>query len=103
MITRVSSRLRSTMSIARFFALLVVWAGALTLSDTSAGQSLLHGAGSTMSANYVDASRSAYQATHGVSLQYDAVGSGEGTRRVATRRVDFALADVPLTEFELSS
>jgi phosphate transport system substrate-binding protein len=86
------------MSIARFFALLAVWAGALTLSDTSAGQGLLHGAGSTMSANYVEASRSAYPATQGVSLQYDAVGSGEGIRRVATGRVDFALTDVPLTE-----
>jgi phosphate transport system substrate-binding protein len=89
------------MSIARFLALLVACAGALVLSDASAAQGLLHGAGSTLSANYVEASRLAYQATHGVSLQYDAVGSGEGIRRVVTGRVDFALTDVPLTEFEL--
>jgi len=91
------------MSIARFFSVLTVWAGALMLSDTSAGQGLLHGAGSTMSANYVEVSRSAYQATREVSLQYDAVGSGEGIRRVATGRVDLALTDVPLTEFEPSN
>lgn len=96
-----SNLLRSTMCIARFFAMLAVLAGALTLSDTSAGQALLHGAGSTLSANYVDALRATYQATHGVSLQYEAVGSGEGIRRVATGHVDFALTDVPLTEFEL--
>jgi phosphate transport system substrate-binding protein len=89
------------MYIARFFALLGVGVGALTLTETSAAQSLLRGAGSTMSADYVEASRLAYQAAHGVSLQYDAVGSGEGIRRVATGRVDFALTDVPLTEFEL--
>jgi len=86
---------------ARFWALLLVWAAALTLSDTSAGATLLHGAGSTMSANYVDASRSTYEAKHGVRVTYDAVGSGEGIRRVATGRVDFALTDIPLTEFEL--
>ncbi len=89
------------MPIARFFGLLVVCTGAFTLSGMSAGQGLLRGAGSTMSANYVEASRSVFQAAHGVSLQYDAVGSGEGIRRVATGRVDFALTDIPLTEFEL--
>jgi phosphate transport system substrate-binding protein len=90
------------MSIARFLGLLTVCAGALTVSDASAeGTLLLHGAGSTMSANYVEASRSTYQATHGVSVQYEAVGSGEGIRRVASGRVDFALTDIPLTEFEL--
>jgi phosphate transport system substrate-binding protein len=89
------------MPIARLFTLLGVLAGALTLSGMSAGQELLHGAGSTMAANYVEASASAYHATHGVSLQYDAVGSGDGIRHVATGRIDFALTDVPLTEFEL--
>lgn len=90
-----------TRPIARFFALLGLWAGALMLSGLSDGQEVLHGAGSTMSANYVEASRAAYQAARGVGLQYDAVGSGEGIRRVATGRVDFALTDVPLTQFEL--
>src|SRR3974390_813401 len=83
------------------FSLLGVLAGALTLSDASAGQELLHGAGSTMAANYVEASGPAYQAMHGVRFQYDSAGSGEGIRDVATGRVDFALTDVPLTEFEL--
>jgi phosphate transport system substrate-binding protein len=55
------------MCIARFFAVLAVSAGALSLSATGVAQSLLHGAGSTMSANYVEASLSAYQAAHGVS------------------------------------
>jgi phosphate transport system substrate-binding protein len=89
------------MSIARFLALLAVSVGALTLGDAIAGEALLHGAGSTMAADYVEASRSTYQDTRGVSVQYDAVGSGEGIRRVATGRVDFALTDIPLTEFEL--
>ena len=89
------------MSVARFFAQAACWASALMLSQPSFGQALLRGAGSTMAANYVEALRSPYQATHGVSLQYDAVGSGEGIRRLATGRVEFALTDVPLTEFEL--
>ena len=89
------------MSIARFSSVLALSAGALMLSETSAGQAVLRGAGSTLSANYVEASRSSYQATHGVSVNYDAVGSGEGIRRMATGRVDFALTDIPLTEFEL--
>jgi phosphate transport system substrate-binding protein len=54
-----------------------------------------------MAADYVEASRPTYQATHGVDLEYDAVGSGEGIRRVATGRVDFAMTDIPLTEFDL--
>jgi phosphate transport system substrate-binding protein len=86
---------------ARLVALPALLAGALTFSETSAAQILLHGAGSTMAAEYVEASRSAYQAAHGVSVTYDAVGSGEGIRRMATGAVDFALTDVPLTEFEL--
>jgi phosphate transport system substrate-binding protein len=90
------------MSIRRFLTVLAAWAGVLTLGDASAGQALLHGAGSTMSADYVEAARPTYQATHRVSLQYDAVGSGEGIRRLATGRIDFALTDIPLTEFELN-
>jgi phosphate transport system substrate-binding protein len=89
------------MSPSRVFAALAFWAGALALSDSSIAQALLHGAGSTLAANYVDASQSSLQATHEVRLQYDAVGSGEGIRRMAMGRVDFALTDVPLTEFEL--
>lgn len=89
------------MSIARFLALLAVSIGALALGDATAGEALLHGAGSTMAADYVEASRSTYQDARGVSVEYDAVGSGEGIRRVAAGRVDFALTDIPLTEFEL--
>jgi phosphate transport system substrate-binding protein len=72
-----------SMSIARNLRVLAVWASAMTLRGTSAAQGLLRGAGSTMSANYVEASRPAYQARYGMNLQYDAVGSGEGIRRVA--------------------
>jgi phosphate transport system substrate-binding protein len=54
-----------------------------------------------MAADYVEASRSTYQAMHGVNLQYDAVGSGEGIRRVAMGRVDFVMTDIPLTGFDL--
>jgi phosphate transport system substrate-binding protein len=94
----------------RFIAVLIAWTAASALSSTGVGQSrlhgvrqgLLHGAGSTVSANYVEASRAAYQALRGVSLQYDSVGSGEGIRRVATGSVDFALTDIPLTEYELA-
>ncbi len=89
------------MSAERFFSLLAVCAAALTFSDTGAAQVVLHGAGSTMAANYVDALRSASQASQTGSVHYDAVGSGEGIRRIATGGVDFALTDIPLTEFEL--
>jgi phosphate transport system substrate-binding protein len=80
---------------------LVFLASSSTLTATAVGQTSVHGAGSTLSANYVQASLSAYRATHAVSIQYDAVGSGEGIRRIARGRVDFALTDVPLTEFDL--
>jgi phosphate transport system substrate-binding protein len=88
------------MPIVRFLALLAV-SVAITLGDATAGEALLHGAGSTMAADYVEASRSTFQDARGVEVQYDAVGSGEGIRRVATGRADFALTDIPLTEFEL--
>jgi phosphate transport system substrate-binding protein len=89
------------MPAARIFVFLALSAGSLGLSTASEGQPSLHGAGSTLSANYVEASKAAYSAKYGVSIQYDAVGSGEGIQRIAAGRVDFALTDVPLTEFEL--
>jgi phosphate transport system substrate-binding protein len=93
--------LRSTLSVAGCLALLTLSACALTGGETSGTQTLLRGAGSTMAADYVEASRSTYQASRGVTLQYDAVGSGEGIRRVAMGSVDFALTDIPLTGFDL--
>lgn len=96
------ARWRPPPSVARWFVVFAVCAASSSRSERSIGQVLLHGAGSTMSASYVEASGSAYRAQNGVGIQYAAVGSGEGIRRVATERVDFALTDVPLTEFELA-
>jgi phosphate transport system substrate-binding protein len=89
------------MPIARFAAALAICTGLSTLSQTSAAQALLRGAGSTLSANYLEAASSSYKAAPEATVHYDAVGSGEGIRRVAAGRVDFALTDIPLTEFDL--
>jgi phosphate transport system substrate-binding protein len=89
------------MPMTRFAAMLAFAALASTLTELCAGQAVLRGAGSTMVSEYVEASRSSYEAAHAVRLQYASVGSGEGIRRVAAGAVDFALTDIPLTEFEL--
>ena len=95
------------MSMARVLGVARLWLSvALGLGSFAAGSAgaapvVLHGAGSTLSADYVEASRPGFLAASGTAVRYDAVGSGEGIRRVATGDVDFALTDVPLTEFEL--
>jgi phosphate transport system substrate-binding protein len=63
----------------------------------------LRGAGSTFSAAlYKQWIETYHQAHPGISISYDAVGSGEGVRRFAAGSVDFGASDVALSDREAS-
>jgi phosphate transport system substrate-binding protein len=63
----------------------------------------LRGAGSTFSAAlYKQWIETYHQAHPGISISYDAVGSGEGVRRFVAGSVDFGASDVALSDREAS-
>ncbi len=62
---------------------------------------LLRGAGSTLAAPLYAAIDQAYGGPQRFELQYAAVGSGEGLRRLAAREVDFAASEQSLSRAEL--
>ncbi|MFW6166831.1 MAG: phosphate ABC transporter substrate-binding protein PstS [Ralstonia sp.] len=55
------------------------------------------GAGSTAAAPVYRVWSAGYTATSGAALKYDAVGSGEGLKRIRAGSVDFGASDVPLS------
>jgi len=63
----------------------------------------IHGAGATFPAPVYAKWAEAYKAATGISIRYDAVGSGEGIARIRNREVDFGATDVPLTGAELDA
>ena len=66
-----------------------------------AGDAFILGAGSTFAAPLMSAWIAAFAKDRpGVSINYDAVGSGEGISRFITGSVDFAGTDAPLEEAE---
>lgn len=62
---------------------------------------LLRGAGSTLAAPLYAALAQAHGGPQRFELEYAAVGSGEGLRRLAAREVDFAASEQALTRAEL--
>lgn len=65
--------------------------------------SVLHltGAGSTFDAPFFEAAFARYQQFHpGISITYDAVGSGQGIERFSADTVNFGASDVPMTTAE---
>ncbi len=64
---------------------------------------LLRGAGSTLAAPLYAALGQALGASQRFELEYAAVGSGEGLRRLAAREVDFAASEQTLSRSELDA
>lgn len=92
---------------------LLKWTSVLTLAafvggtpgeakaQPSSNDALILGAGSTFAAPLINTWISAFTKERpGVSIDYDAVGSGEGISRFITGSVDFAGTDAPLEEAE---
>jgi phosphate transport system substrate-binding protein len=74
----------------------------LALAVAAAGLPVLahadvRGAGSTAAAPVYRVWSAGYAASSGVTLSYDAVGSGEGLKRIRAGSVDFGASDVPLS------
>lgn len=66
-----------------------------------APSSVIRGAGATYPADVYTAWGLGYTKEKKVALQYQAVGSGEGVKRIAERQVDFGASDDPLAAAEL--
>jgi phosphate transport system substrate-binding protein len=77
-------------------ALVVMSAG--VASAKSAGASVT-GAGSTFVAPLVNAWESPVKSALGITLNYNAVGSGGGVTAITNKQVDFGASDAPLTQF----
>ncbi|WP_454730811.1 MULTISPECIES: phosphate ABC transporter substrate-binding protein PstS [Cupriavidus] len=73
---------------------------ALTCGASALAATEIRGAGSTAAAPIYRVWADGYKAATGVTLQYDAVGSGEGLKRVRAGQVDFGASDVPMPEAE---
>ncbi|MBA2962197.1 MULTISPECIES: phosphate ABC transporter substrate-binding protein PstS [Ramlibacter] len=61
----------------------------------------IRGAGATFPAEVYAAWGSGYARDKKVPLQYQAVGSGEGVKRITSRQVDFGASDEPMAAAEL--
>lgn len=59
------------------------------------------GAGSSLSATLMTELSRQYRRGHDIDVSYKSVGSGEGVRRMAARAIDFALTDIPLSDYEV--
>jgi phosphate transport system substrate-binding protein len=89
--------------------LLVVCGSVLACSDDSkqrapAGTLQLRGAGATFPAPLYKKWLEEYQKQHrGVQVSYDAVGSGEGTKRFMAGAVDFGASDAAMSDEEMAA
>jgi phosphate transport system substrate-binding protein len=85
------------------FALLLCGAVSSGRAETAQPQLWLRGAGATFPAPLYDAWIKAYlKQNPGLSITYDAVGSGEGISRFITGSVDFGGSDAPLTDAQIA-
>jgi phosphate transport system substrate-binding protein len=82
----------------RIFWMAVV---AVAVAHAAAAEGI-HGAGATFPAPVYNAWATAYQASGGAQVSYDAVGSGAGIDRIRRHEVDFGATDAPLTSGELA-
>ncbi len=92
----------------RFFAsavlALLVGLAALPRACAAAAASNadVHGAGATFPAPVYAAWAAAYLRESGVSIAYDAIGSGAGIERIEQGAVDFGATDAPLPPEDLA-
>ncbi|MHC1743926.1 MAG: phosphate ABC transporter substrate-binding protein PstS [Syntrophobacteraceae bacterium] len=72
-------------------------------TETSVQQIKIVGAGATFPHSLYKQWILAYQGAHeGVSISYDAVGSGEGVRRFTRQEVDFGASDAAMSDEEMA-
>ena len=95
---------------ALLFVILAVCCSGLACSDTNpkqraaAGTLQLHGAGATFPAPLYKKWLEEYHRRHPeVQLSYDAVGSGEGTRRFMAGTVDFGASDAAMRDDQMAA
>jgi phosphate transport system substrate-binding protein len=77
-------------------SLAVIMAGTASARSSSA---TVKGAGSTFVAPLVTKWMSPVQSQLGLTLSYNAVGSGGGVSAITNKQVDFGASDAPLTQF----
>jgi phosphate transport system substrate-binding protein len=75
----------------------LVGSAATALTGTAAAAGTLSGAGSTLVAPLEAEWAQGFQSKDGVTVNYDAVGSGTGIADISSRLVDFGASDAPLT------
>lgn len=90
----------------RITVALAAAAGVSTLAVTGAGAAStkssagsIKGAGSTFVAPLVNSWIGPVGSSLGISLSYNAVGSGGGVSAITTKQVDFGASDAPLSQF----
>jgi phosphate transport system substrate-binding protein len=70
---------------------------------TSSGSSTINGAGSTFAAPMYQQWAGQYNASHGVQINYQAIGSGGGISEFTQGVVNFGATDAPMTPTEQAS
>ena len=88
---------------AALFALTAGIAGLLPLAPDAARAVDITGAGSTFAAPIYGAWGAAAKGTLGISLNYQALGSGAGQNQVMARTVDFGASDAPVASAKLAA
>ena len=86
----------------------IVLAGAACSSSSSgptssSGSSIINGAGSTFAAPMYQQWAGQYKASHGVLINYQAIGSGGGISEFTQGVVNFGATDAPMTSTEQSA
>ena len=71
--------------------------------STSSGSSIINGAGSTFAAPMYQQWAGQYKASHGVLINYQAIGSGGGIAEFTQGVVNFGATDAPMTSTEQSA
>ena len=84
----------------RFFGANALGLAMLAIAQVATAE--VTGAGSSFAAPVMQPWSERFEVAQKISVHYQAVGSGEGIRRVTARAVDFALTDIPLTHVELA-
>ncbi len=71
-----------------------------TTPSATPGPAIIHGAGATFPAPFINATVYYYQTNiqTNVQIDYSGVGSGQGVQSFTSKTVDFAGSDAPLTD-----
>jgi len=72
-------------------------------STPSAGAKELTGAGATFPAPLYQQWASEYKKKYGVTVNYQAIGSGGGIQQITAKTVDFGASDAPMKDTELAA